>query len=96
MLPGRIHVSPDDKVMEFSIEKSSGRGKMQAFDKQTGEKFTGNYSAYYSGQNARGEGMLIGDRGKKIKLRLLIEPGIRPTGRGTGSDGSGKRYDIVF
>ena len=83
-------------MMQFSIEKSSGHGKMTALDQQTGENFTGDYSAYYVGKNARGEGTLVGDKGRSIKMRFTIKPGSRPTGRGTGIDQEGRRYEVFF
>lgn len=52
MLPGRMYASPDGQVLQFSIETSYGNGRMTAYNDQTGERFTGEYSAFYRGQGA--------------------------------------------
>lgn len=49
MLPGRIYAEPNGQVLQFSIEKSRGQGKMTAYNPQTDERFTGEYSAMYVG-----------------------------------------------
>ncbi len=41
-------------------------------------------------------GILVGDKGRTIRLYFEIEPGIRPTGYGIGSDQNGNRYEVFF
>ena len=50
MLPGRMYASSDGEMLQFSIETSTGNGKMTAFNQKTGERFAGEYSAFYRGQ----------------------------------------------
>jgi len=52
MLPGRMYAIPTGRSLPFSIQTSYGNGVMEAFDPQTGERFTGEYSAFYKGQDA--------------------------------------------
>jgi hypothetical protein len=103
MRPGRMYAMPGEQFMKFSIEKSHGQGnqgKLTAFNDQTQETFAGQYSAYLAGKKVRAEGNLVGDKGTNIKLRFTIKPGISggkpPTGRGTGIDGAGKRYEVFY
>jgi hypothetical protein len=112
MLPGRMQVSSSGQVLQFNIEKSTGQGKMTAFNEQTGEKFSGEYSAITVGQrpaagppaalrqelirNANGRGVLVGDKGTTITLYLEIESGNRFTGYGAGVDREGRSYEVSF
>ena len=43
---------PTGRQLEFSIQTSYGSGKMTARDPKTGEKFSGEYSAFYKGQES--------------------------------------------
>ena len=52
MLPGRMYTTPAGRVLQFSIQTSYGNGKMEAYDPGTGERFTGEYSGFYRGQDA--------------------------------------------
>jgi hypothetical protein len=52
MLPGRMYASPNGQMLQFAIQTSYGSGTMTAFNDQTGEKFNGEYSAFYKGQGA--------------------------------------------
>ena len=52
MLPGRMYASPSGQLLQFNIQTSRGNGKMDAYNEQTGERFTGEYSAFYKGQGA--------------------------------------------
>ena len=45
---------------------------------------------------ANANGILIGDKGTTINLYFKIEPGLRPTGYGTGADQNGNRYEVYF
>jgi hypothetical protein len=100
MKPARMYVMPGEQLMQFNIEKGKAQGKLTAFNDQTQETFAGQFSAYYAGKNGRAEGTLIGDKGTNIKLRFTIRPGTSggkpPTGRGTGIDQSGKRYEVFY
>lgn len=58
MLPGRMYASPSGQLLQFAIETSYGQGKMTASNAQTGEEFTGEYSAI-----RRGGGMTLGNAG---------------------------------
>jgi hypothetical protein len=42
MLPGRMYASSDGQMLQFSIETSTGNGKMTAFNQKT-ERFAGEY-----------------------------------------------------
>lgn len=52
MLPGRMYATPAGRILLFSIQTSYGNGRMEAFDQQTGEKYSGEYSGFYKGQDA--------------------------------------------
>ncbi|SEL25799.1 hypothetical protein SAMN05216387_107103 [Nitrosovibrio tenuis] len=75
MLPGRMYASPNGQILKFEIETSYGQGKMTAFNDQTGEKFTGEYSAMH-----RGQGMTFGNVGRS-NVTLFQPP--------TGANGQG-------
>lgn len=51
MLPGRMYALPTGRTLQFSIQTSYGNGTMEAFDPQTGERFKGEYSGFYKGQD---------------------------------------------
>ena len=69
-LPGRIYALPAGRTLQFHIVTSRGNGKMDAFDPKTGEKFEGEYSAFFKGQ-----GGVVGNVGGQNVL--LVKP---PTG----------------
>jgi len=50
MLPGHMYTT--GRVLQFSIQTSYGNGKMEAYDPESGERFTGEYSGFYEGQDA--------------------------------------------
>ncbi|MFX0203737.1 MAG: DUF4094 domain-containing protein [Candidatus Hodarchaeota archaeon] len=52
MLPGRMYALPAGRTLQFSIQTSYGNGIMEAFDPQTSEKYKGEYSGFYKGQDA--------------------------------------------
>lgn len=52
MLPGKVYEVPAGRALQFAIEKSYGHGRMEALDPQSGEKFSGEYSGFYTGQDA--------------------------------------------
>jgi len=75
MLPGRMYASPSGQILQFEIETSYGQGKMTAFNDQTGEKFTGEYSAI-----RRGGGMMLGNAGNSNVT--LLQPPLSANGQG--------------
>lgn len=52
MLPGKVYAVPAGRILQFEIEKSYGHGRMTALDTSTGEKFSGEYSGSYTGQDS--------------------------------------------
>ncbi len=52
MLPGRMYAHPSGRTLQFQIQTSYGNGRMTAADPVTGEKFSGEYSGFYKGQEA--------------------------------------------
>jgi len=52
MLPGKVYALSAGRTLQFAIEKSYGHGRMEALDPVTGEKFSGEYSGFYTGQDA--------------------------------------------
>ena len=115
MLPGRMYATQTGSISEFQIQTSRGNGKMTAFDPKTGERFIGEYSAFFKGQGAlfgnvggsnvslyspptgaNASGILVGDKGRTIRLYFEIKPGLRPTGVGTGVDQQGNQYEVYF
>ena len=52
MLPGRMYAHPSGRTLPFQIQTSYGNGRMTAADPVTGEKFSGEYSGFYKGQDA--------------------------------------------
>ena len=75
MLPGRMYVTPNGQKLEFAIEESYGQGKMTAYNPQTEERFTGEYSAMHTEQ-----GMMLGNVGRS-NVTLFQPP--------TGANGQG-------
>jgi len=115
MLPGRMYATAIGNTLQFQIQTSYGNGRMEAYDPKTDERFSGEYSGFYKGQNsvygsvggtgvaliqpptgANAFGILVGDKGRTIRLYFEIKPGIRPTGYGVGSDQNGNRYEVFF
>ena len=47
-----------------------------------------------TGANARG--ILVGNKGTTIRIYLKINPGLKPTGHGSGIDQSGTEYEVFF
>ena len=52
MIPGRMYTAASGRTLPFSIQTSYGNGKMEALDPATGEKFTGEYAAFYKGEES--------------------------------------------
>ena len=52
MLPGRMYAHPSGRTLQFQIQTSYGNGRMTAADPVTGEKFSGEYSGFYKGQES--------------------------------------------
>jgi hypothetical protein len=52
MIQGRVYTVPAGHTLQFAIQRSYGHGKMEATDPQSGEKFSGEYSGFYTGQDA--------------------------------------------
>jgi hypothetical protein len=50
--PGRVYEVRTGKTLQFSIEKSHGSGRMEALDSVSGEKFSGEYYGFHTGQGA--------------------------------------------
>jgi hypothetical protein len=76
------------QVSTFDPAKAVNRGNMP------NQGYTA--TSHKAGDYAAARGILIGDKGTTIELRMEIEPGIKPRGHGEGRDNSGRRYQVQF
>jgi hypothetical protein len=76
------------QVSTFDPTKAVNRGNMP------GQGYTA--TSVEAPDYATGRGVLIGDKGTTIELRMEIQPGLKPRGHGEGRDNSGRRYQVQF
>lgn len=99
MIPCKLFSIKDGSVITCSFELSTGQGRIEAFNAQTQEKFTGRYTAIFVNTiMGKGEGYLKGDKGTIIFLSTLeFSKGtvwVLPVFYGNGEDNNGVKYQI--
>jgi hypothetical protein len=96
MIPGKLYSLIDGSVITCNLEVSTGHGKIEATNPNTGEVFIGNYTVILvSDIMGRGRGMMKGDKGTVIFLTLEFSKGTvwnLPVGYGDGEDNNGLKY----
>jgi hypothetical protein len=96
MIPGKLYSLKDGSVITCNLEYSTGQGKIEAKNPQTGEVFTGNYTVIFvSDIMARGRGMMKGDKGTVIFITIECSRGTAwnfPVAYGDGEDNNGLKY----
>ena len=96
MIPGTLFSLKDGSSFTCSVEYSSGQGRIEATNPQTGEKFTGKYTVILvNDMMGRGKGYIIGDKGTVIFLNMEFSKGsawVYPVVYGDGEDNNGVKY----